>query len=1692
MDTNFYDYLAKRVVKYFSKIDNIVGQRYSIEFDREDQVENLYKQIEMLDEMEIFNYYDDDNVLVYKTYALRLNDSKIIIAATVGGVTTNFLTKLRNLVGTSKNGFDDAAILLIHNSNLDSIITGTGNFNREGMPFNINEIMEDIFDKLFKSNLSKKDKWIIEFELNNRKKEVVVDNSNIFDYKGILTTISIGKIEKEEYKILNLFYDSKLEEEVSMKKAEKRLGANYKEFKKMDDIHRYENPQQELEKYLDEGGVKKFKTDFWFTYEYEDVLKSIENRKKDEPIQLEDIVIHIGERQLKEDVDFWVKKESDNGKKSRKQHIIIFNSENINENVEIDFLFDKHINKNNNIKAKEKDIAKISYSGKKVNYMVNHYFGKTTIDEIRANDEKLNNPYIFRIAIVDTSPVVLELIKAIYKIEYKNKENKFILISTDENTLTFNMNGNKVMDETFENSREYKIKSNEKLIINNLNKIFTNTEDLEQIPFSLDVDGSNIKFQVKLTNRKIAPISGYKVYKDKREKKNSFKYLGENKLIQGTDEFFARNYFKDNLDYEKFIIENRVIFCRKESGKLINVEIDIDDNVKKSYLNYLDAIKSKGTLPSLAYLDEELISLAKEYVTSVILLLNELEQDEPLTSRVSNISKIGTIHCKDDDEEIMFTPLHPLNVAYQIQLNKMVDKSELSEDIIKKLTSTNLIPYIYKDRELYKVIEQTHSLEWRYYVKLKQRSFNGSRDFVSKLVKEKITEFIDHFGYLFNISNNPELNVNLINTGISKEIFKGIFKYYVEELKNNKSIDELIKINIGIYSNGKILSAFEQFALHEKTEDVIKAFELQESDFGKTNYNNNEIIDMLREKICVFIQNEELEKYEYAHITFYELESNADASNSVMDSIDTGVALNGLLSGIPSVYYGEAYRTGFGTKNMPNDNDLLKLVFSFNAMLRVANNGDPYILNQAITTSIEKDKKNQLDKVYDSTNWVTFIDPKFDLNFFKTDAQNKDLLIIHYSDQFTSTSGYDAITVTRKSKQYQEIIREFLLSQNVKEIEELTPKIINMFNAINGDWLLRLIAKNNQFPREKISILSAVKLALAYYNSNKIVWIPVSLEEIIRVSGSTGLKQSEGFFSAKKLGFKGSASDDILLIGIEEVKGQLKVYFQPIEVKIGNNNPDYLQKGRNQLKHTHSLLMETLLDNQEVDVQKSFYRNFIVQLAIIGAEKMKLYDIWEDGNWDKVVNGDWRRRLQNDDYIISTEMEEVYGSGSLISFKKDVLVRKVVKEDNITLIEVDELDGYNFITKEVGEIIQFLKVELEIEPTKLFKDDDVDTPPDVDEIKTNAITILVGHDTINKIPIYWYPNDTNKIMNPNTGIIGTMGTGKTQFTKSLITQLTRNEKYNLNGTSIGILIFDYKGDYIKDDFVEATGATVYNLYELPINPLAIIQGKVFKHMLPMHTARTFIDTLSRIYTSLGTVQKDNLKDLIVEAYNSNGIIASDPSTWNNSPPTIYNLYEIYINNADIKKDTLKSALSELIDYKIFETDANKTKTIYRLIDGVTVINLNGYPEGIQNLVVALMLDLFYAEMQATGHSDIDGDLRELSKFILVDEADNFLKNDFDSIKKILKEGREFGVGTILSTQFLSHFSTNNNDYAKYLLTWVVHKVNDMKIKDVEMIFNSNDKEDIFNEIKKLEKHYSIVQIGNEMPKHVRDKAFWEL
>jgi DNA phosphorothioation-dependent restriction protein DptH len=1611
---------------------------------------------------------------------------------------------------------------------------GTESFSKEGMPFHINSIQKDIRKKISTSDFSDVDKTIIELDLERKRKDLFGENVSIFEYRDLLDIINGTCIEKNQYRNFGLFYDSELKS-LKGKELKNRIESNAFYFNRVDEIHNYGNPEVQLEKYFDEKGIDKLKVDEWKSVDYKDVNKSVEEKKKIQPLE------------YRSSNQEWDKEEGASKVKSRIRNIIVFNEDGV-DSTNLEFDFDDYLKKEF---IKAEGLIDCSASGKKIKAIIHKSDKGNDFYKITYKNEA-NVKFEFKIVMLQCNQKILESIKTKFSIVMKGKNN-YISINTNDSSVVFNeFASNTITHEVEYNNDSISLKEDEKLILK-ISDNFEYENDNDLARFNIVVNQCVIPIGVIGTSEKIVPIEGLKVWKLKNEKKSDFKLVSDNKLQFGTKEYFTRDEFRRNLQLEKQMIESEGIYFIETNEGLETIDLKLNSKLRTIYMEIIKYFTLSNKLPSLTYLDDNLKDLYTRFIKQYISDLEDIEEGSYLTSEQKDLFKIGVIKRQIEDGELLLTSLHPLNIAYQLHVSNEIADESIDDEIIKKFSSTYLLPYILDDdSRLYVPMEQYHSPEWKYYVDEALPRYKSSRDFVSKLVQEKIEEFVGHFKYMFNMGNNAPIRINLVNTGDSKEILQGIFKYYVKQIKSNNT-REVLPIDIFVYSNKNITNAFEEVAFNDNINDLKDAYGL---DLNVDNMSEEDVLNLYRERVHFYSKKVE-EGIEYSHITFIEMSNEVKTITSNMDDITSGIILNGLISGVPSVFLGDSYRTGFGIKYANTSSDLMKIAMNLNA-LNSASSGEPYNSIQCKAISIPNKSKTALDNIYDASHWVTFIDPRVDLNFFKNDPDSKDLLIIHYSDQYTTAGGYDAITVTRKSGPYQRVIEEFLTGKGVDNSHEYSPGIINMFNAINGDWLLRLLSSKSHFPKEKISILSAIKLGLAEFKKDNIIWVPISLEEILRVSGGAGLKQSEGFFSAKNLGFEknGATSDDILFVGIEEVEDKVYIHYYPIEVKIGENNPSYIQKGIEQAKSTKKIFNETLLPNESgiISDTQRVYRNFLMQLVITSAEKLNLYDVCSGEGWNRVIDSDLRRKLLNEEYEVNNSIEKSIGEAAVISFKKGHGPNDIRQEDGVMIIELSEEEGINFITKSVEEIRELVdgvviegtipkaissdvakekdtinipqqdnlngKDEIQInvretspEPEKpevktqidyiepvieVIPDIEVAADPKGGYGDTRNMEILFGVNEKNNKQIYWYPNDTNKLMHTNTGIIGTMGTGKTQFTKSMITQLYRESKFNVDGKKIGILIFDYKGDYnkSKQDFIDATNAKVYKLYNLPFNPFSISVSDDPMPMLPFHIASTFAETIVKAF-GLGKKQEAILGDLIIEAYERRGIQSVDPETWTKPAPTLQDVYNIYEQREDIKKDdSLYAAFRKLIMFKIFESDPFKTKSLFELIDGVTVIDLSNYDPGTQNLIVAITLDLFYSQMQANGHSKIDGDKRQINKIILVDEADNFLSKDFQSLKKILKEGREFGVGTILSTQLLSHFSTGENDYANYILTWVIHRVDDISVKDVKYIFNTQNKhddEDLLSKIKGLSKHHSLVKTGDSQRAiFMRDRAFWEL
>lgn len=338
----------------------------------------------------------------------------------------------------------------------------------------------------------------------------------------------------------------------------------------------------------------------------------------------------------------------------------------------------------------------------------------------------------------------------------------------------------------------------------------------------------------------------------------------------------------------------------------------------------------------------------------------------------------------------------------------------------------------------------------------------------------------------------------------------------------------------------------------------------------------------------------------------------------------------------------------------------------------------------------------------------------------------------------------------------------------------------------------------------------------------------------------------------------------------------------------------------------------------------------------------------------------------------------------------------------------------------------------------------------------------------------------------NIGVVGDLGTGKTQLLKSLITQIASSGTEN-RGHSPRFLIFDYKRDYSSDDFIAATGARVVRPHRIPLNLFDTrTSGDVPAPWFDRF--RFFADVLGKIYSGIGTVQRDKLKRAVKEAYDgaASGV-----------PPTLREVHAAYHDIVEGKPDSPMSIIGDMLDMEIFEEDQSKILSFDAFLDGVVVIALDalGQDDHSKNMLVAVMLNMFYENMLRTPKRPFLGQnpqLRAIDSYLLVDEADNIMRYEFDVLRKLLLQGREFGTGVILASQYLRHFKAGGTDYREPLLTWFIHKVPNVTTSELSALGLTMTAAEMAERIKGLGNHQCLYKSFDSPGEFIRGYPFYEL
>lgn len=1614
----FYSYLSDRIINHFKNNNPGAGDKFSVSFENDAQVKELYEELRDNTLSRSFSYIDNGRAQKYETYELNFGEIQLIVAASIDNYPhPDFLANLRNLVG-KEEGYKNKAILFVHSSTLDSIVGGAGALSKDGMPLNILSIEKDIKARIVENGYSKVDVAILENYLANKKRELDGSTATLFEYEEIIECLGDSQITYDEYCKFELFPDDKLSQ-FSGKDLRERLEDNHYHYVNVAEMHSYGIDEQRLEKTYGEEGVKALKSTDWKSIQYSTIRKYIDDKKNASTIEY----IPIESNFL-----IWDREEGTSKTKSRIRNILIFLSP-----TEVEYtltLFFDDFTKKACIEVPKgfQKTTDCESSGKKLIVKLKDIEDKASFYRVKYNEDGAR--FDFKIAVLRCPQSMFESIKTQYCVDANA-----IRIVSDEDEICFNKNvGECRKVQLTENNQLIQIDEKESVLVG-MGDEYLYSEDSDDVFFTISTETFAVPIVKTFAVEKPTVIEGIRAWYLKRTKRCSFEIIGENSLVLGTKKYWARDEFKKTLILEKKYLETGKPFVEENSeGELIPIIRNIPNEVIGAFDAIVKYYVQKNRLPSLSYIDDELKNLYANYLKSIIEAINSIPDGGYLSERNGDygLFALGMIRRTYGDQEILLTPLHPINVAYQLLvLDQNVDGLAEDElDLMRKFQHTSLLPYINYDlysnesRE-YSPVEQLHSPEWKIYVDDELPRYKGSKDFVSKLVADKIQEFVEHFNYLFTGSVTSPIRINLINTGDCREIVQGIMKYYIKEMRTTKS-KQVIPIQVMMYSSSRLDTAFDMVSRVENTDVLIKSLGL---DIKIDELTNDEVLDIYRGHVQFYYKNIH-DDFEYSHITFVELDDDNQAITTNVGDLPSGIVMNGLSSGVPSERLGDSYRTGFGTKYIDCSSDLIDIAIKYNS-LNAAMNGASYHCGTCCAVKMSTTNQKNLDKIYDASNWVTFINPKVDLNFFRNDVGAKDLLIIHYSDQYNLTSsGYDAITVTRKSKQYQNAIARYLDLNGVEDSQAHSKNIINMFNALNGDWLLRMLSYKSNFPVEKLSILSAVKFAVKKFASEGVVWIPVSLEEIFRVSGAVGLSRKNSPFSAKNLGFEGSTSDDLLLIGIKD--GDIpKVTFYPIEVKIGKVPSDYLEKGIKQTTRTREIFDEILQKGEckGKDIKTRIYRNFFIQQAIVNAEKMIMYGIGDSSQgWEKVTSSDLRKKLLCEEYEIVESLMPKMGHAGVVSFREECVHERDFRNQNVLIIEKNKKSGVNLLALDFSDIDSLDWEVIEDQPLsqQVKTDEAVEenyAANDINEkvIDSSELTIvdnslssaiqtehstrvLIGKDQY-KHDVYWEFGN-KALANRHLLITGTSGQGKTYGIQTML--------YELSKSNVSAVVFDYTegfmvsqleepfkealGDKLSQHIVYSSGVPInpFQRHELDLDGVKILEKESL-------VASRLADILTHVY-DFGAQQYAAIFDAALNGMQKYG----DRMNMRH--------FQEELELVSEENKTAKSVISKMSPF--FHTVEFKNdfgfdwgNILYADDAKVNIIQLTLFTQEMKVIITELMLWDAWYYTKKFGTKD--------KPFVIVlDEAQNLSHTSKSPSAAILTEGRKFGWSAWFATQSL--------------------------------------------------------------------------
>lgn len=583
----------------------------------------------------------------------------VLHGAEAPAFTENYISHLRDEVAGRSGVFAQTALLIIHNSMLDTLINSTKDVAAPDAiwyPQTFSHQLEKLITT--DSNRSELSRCLLEDQLAT----VLDEGATVFGFSSLYRLLDDGNLDFSE---LHLFKDDELLN-YSQKQLRTRLNENRKLYRQIEDsVERYSG---QLENVLPEFSTKFIQEHFydkddWRELDFSDYRKEKE-QNSEQKLVLENVSVENGE--------VWQRAKS--ASKAGKRDIsLLVQVQPGQSKAELEFCFqgndlqDSQIKIAHNRQLKTEPFWRTSRAGGKTSRIMASvpFDGHPCFFSLElTNRNNSAEEYKFRLLLVEQGQFWLNDIQHCYRVEPGKDQ---ITLQLEDNTLRIAESGNLTCtldDESEDIDCQHYAQVNFETL--------ANQSDLVQ--FALVSGDSRLSFNIEgpgaeegLTLPLLFDQSRFnKLFK---EEGNATWNRLKGRIILDNTEHKVVGVRQQLLILEASLIEQRLLGTGSDDSEFALDELLASyPDLHNAYEQLFAYYHRRNTLPSLVSWSAEYRTLVSYIVTTFEQALQQIGLSRALTAQEKRLLHLGI--CRNDSHERL-SPLHPLVLAYLYNWQKL-------------------------------------------------------------------------------------------------------------------------------------------------------------------------------------------------------------------------------------------------------------------------------------------------------------------------------------------------------------------------------------------------------------------------------------------------------------------------------------------------------------------------------------------------------------------------------------------------------------------------------------------------------------------------------------------------------------------------------------------------------------------------------------------------------------------------------------------------------------------------------------------------------------------------------------------------------------------------------------------------------------------------------------------------------------